>query len=166
MPGSSASDTERRLIRRRLLSFAGIALICLVSYPYLRNLVQSPAPEAGTLRQSADAGTPAKVAAKDRPFRRPPAEYERGDRGPVIELYKIVSFGRSLELVGRVDPGCSLSVNGETVDVEGDGSFKHFTKPFAGAARKVLFTLQARDLQGRVRNKSYTHEFGRGAWVD
>jgi hypothetical protein len=166
MPQSSASDIERRLVRRRLLNLAGFAIICLVSYLYLRGSARSPAHEARALQASAVLVSPSHGEAKPGAQRRPPAEADAGDHGPVIELLKIVSFGRSLELVGRVDPGCSLTVNGETIDVEGDGSFKHFTKPFSGSDRRVLLTLQAKDLLGRVSRKSYKHEFGRGAWLD
>jgi hypothetical protein len=42
-------------------------------------------------------------------------------------------FGRSFELVRRIDPGNGLIINGKAIEVAGDGSFKHFTKPFAGS---------------------------------
>ncbi len=54
-----------------------------------------------------------------------------GEPGPFIRLDRIVPFGRSLELVGNVEAGSRLSVNNESVDVTGDGSFKHFTNPFS-----------------------------------
>lgn len=69
---------------------------------------------------------------------------------PTLELDRIVPFGRSLELVGRVDPGNRLLVNNEAVRVESDGSFKHFTKPFATSGT-VQLVLKTTDLAGRVR---------------
>ncbi len=71
------------------------------------------------------------------------------DTPPKLELQKIVRFGKSLELIGRVDPGTSLTVNDESVEVAGDGSFKHFTRPFT--TRKAQLVLKAIDLAGRVR---------------
>ena len=85
---------------------------------------------------------------------------------PTLELKKIVRFGRSLELVGRVDPGGSLVVNGETVDIAADGSFKHFTKPFAGSARTVQLVLTAKDLSGRTRRAMVTQDFSSGPGED
>jgi hypothetical protein len=69
---------------------------------------------------------------------------------PTLELDRIIPFGRSLELVGRVDPGNQLSVNNEVVKVESDGSFKHFTKPFVNSGT-VQLVLKTTDLAGRVR---------------
>jgi hypothetical protein len=74
---------------------------------------------------------------------------------PTLELDRIVPFGRSLELVGRVDPGNQLLVNSELVRVENDGSFKHFTKPFATRGT-VQLVLKTTDLVGRVRTITRT----------
>jgi hypothetical protein len=74
---------------------------------------------------------------------------------PTLELDRIIPFGRTLELVGRVDPGNKLSVNNEVVQVESDGSFKHFTKPFATSGT-IQLVLKTTDLAGRVRTITRT----------
>ena len=52
-----------------------------------------------------------------------------GELRPSLRLERIVPFGQSLQLVGYVEPGSRLSVNGERLR-SGDGSFTHFTNPF------------------------------------
>jgi hypothetical protein len=79
--------------------------------------------------------------------------------GPKVELQQIIAFGRSLELIGRVEAGNSLSINNEIVEVTGDGSFKHFTKPFPESAHAVKLVLTVKDLAGRVRLWTTTHAF-------
>jgi hypothetical protein len=76
-----------------------------------------------------------------------------------LELQQIIPFGRSLELIGRVEAGSSLRVNNENVEVTGDGSFKHFTKPFPDSAHTVHLSLKVKDLAGRVRIWTATHTF-------
>ena len=78
---------------------------------------------------------------------------------PFIRLDRIVSFGRSLELIGSVETGSRLSVNGESIEVAGDGSFKHFTKPFPASAGRVRLLLKAADLAGRTRVVTTTYDF-------
>jgi hypothetical protein len=83
-----------------------------------------------------------------------------GQLRPSLNLQKIVPFGRSLELIGQVEPGSSLTVNEETVDVGGDGSFKHFTKPFPNYAERVHLVMKATNLAGRASILTTTHDFG------
>jgi hypothetical protein len=78
---------------------------------------------------------------------------------PSMELQSIIPFGRSLELIGHVEAGSSLVVNGETVIVAGDGSFRHFTNPFPAAAGKVRLVMKVTDLAGRTRALTTTHDF-------
>jgi hypothetical protein len=78
---------------------------------------------------------------------------------PFIELDQIIPFGRSLELVGRIEAGSSLAVNDERVEVSGDGSFKHFTRPFPSWAGTVALNLRVRDLAGRTHLWTTTHNF-------
>ena len=78
---------------------------------------------------------------------------------PHVELRQIVPFGRSLELIGRVEAGSSLVINGDTVEVSGDGSFKHFMSPFPLSARLVYLKLKVTDLAGRTRTWTATHDF-------
>jgi hypothetical protein len=76
-----------------------------------------------------------------------------------IRLDRIIPFGRSLELIGRVEAGSRLTVNNETVDVTGDGNFKHFTNPFPVSAQKVRLIMKVADLGGRIRIVTTTHDF-------
>jgi hypothetical protein len=79
---------------------------------------------------------------------------------PSIILQRIIPYGKSLELIGRVDAGIILTVNAERVEVEGDGLFKHFTKPFPPAAGEVQLVLKAADLAGRTNVLTVTYDFG------
>ncbi len=78
---------------------------------------------------------------------------------PSIELQRIIPFGRSLELIGRVEAGSSLMVNDESIEVAGDGSFKHFTNPFPASAGNVNLVMKVTDLSGRTRVLTATHDF-------
>jgi hypothetical protein len=80
-------------------------------------------------------------------------------RGPLAELYQIIPFGRSLELIGRIEAGSRLAINNEIVDVSGDGSFKHFTSPFPSSAESVRLSLKVTDLAGRTRVWTAIHDF-------
>jgi hypothetical protein len=81
-------------------------------------------------------------------------------RGPLVELYQIIPFGRSLELIGRIEAGSRLVVNDEIVEVSGDGSFKHFTSPFPSSSVSARLSLKVTDLAGRTRVWTATHDFG------
>ncbi len=83
-----------------------------------------------------------------------------------IKLDRIIQYGRSLELIGSVEAGSRLAVNNETVDVAGDGTFKHFTNPFPVAAREVRLVMKVSDLAGRTRVVTTTHDFGPQAGDD
>ena len=78
---------------------------------------------------------------------------------PSIELQRIIPFGRSLELIGRVEAGSSLMVNDESIEVAGDGSFKHFTNPFPASAGNVNLVMKVTDLSGRTRVLTASHDF-------
>jgi hypothetical protein len=82
-----------------------------------------------------------------------------GEPGPFIRLDRIVPFGRSLELMGNVEAGSRLSVNNESVDVTGDGSFKHFTNPFPVSVGKANLVMKVTDLAGRTRVVAAIHDF-------
>ena len=88
------------------------------------------------------------------------AKIKAGQLRPSLNLKQIIPFGRSLELIGQVEPGSSLTVNEETVEVEGDGSFKHFTNPFPKSAEKVQLVMKATNLAGRASILTATHHFG------
>ena len=78
---------------------------------------------------------------------------------PYMKLDRIIQYGRSLELIGKVEAGSHLSVNDESVDISGDGSFKHFTKPFPVSAQKVSLVMKVTDLAGRSRVETAAHDF-------
>ncbi len=81
-----------------------------------------------------------------------------------IELQQVVPFGRSLELIGRVEAGSRLAVNNEIVEVAGDGTFRYFTSPFPVSARFVHLDLKVTDLAGRTRIWTATHDFSPHGW--
>ena len=81
------------------------------------------------------------------------------ESGPFIRLDQIIPFGRSLELIGRVEAGSRLSVNNEIVEIGGDGSFKHFTNPFPASIQTVNLLMKVTDLSGRTSVVSATHDF-------
>ncbi len=78
---------------------------------------------------------------------------------PFIRLDRIVGFGRSLELIGSVEAGSTLTANGESVEVAGNGSFKHFTRQFPASAGRVRILLEVADLAGRTRKITTTYDF-------
>ena len=79
---------------------------------------------------------------------------------PTLQLDRIIAFGRTLELIGCVDPGSAFYIDDESVEVSGSGTFKHFTKPFPSGKSPVKLTLRVVDLRGRVRVMNATHNFG------
>jgi hypothetical protein len=79
-----------------------------------------------------------------------------------LQLQRIVAFGRYLELVGRVEAGTNLTVNDESVEVAGDGTFRHFTTPFPASVHKALLVLKGTDLAGRTRILTATYVFSTG----
>jgi hypothetical protein len=86
------------------------------------------------------------------------------EASPFIRLDRIIPFGRSLELIGSIEAGSTLAVNNEIVDVSGDGSFKHFTNPFPASVQKVRLVMKVKDLAGRTRIVTTTHDFDPKGW--
>jgi hypothetical protein len=95
----------------------------------------------------ADKGTPLSKKSK------------KSDNRPLMKLDRIVAFGRSLELTGTVEAGSQLCVNDEIVDIDGNGSFKHFTKAFPGSASRIRFVMKVTDLAGRTRSETVAYDF-------
>jgi hypothetical protein len=89
-----------------------------------------------------------------------PAAEKDGEKLPTIELQRIIPFGKTLELVGQVEAGSRLVVNGEPIDIKGDGSFKHFTNPFPESSGKIRLVLKATNLAGRSRILATSYDFG------
>jgi hypothetical protein len=87
------------------------------------------------------------------------SDAKAGELRPFIELQRIIPFGRSLELIGNVEAGSRLFVNGESVEVGGDGSYKHFTNPFPAYARKVDLAMKVTNLAGQTRTLRTTYDF-------
>lgn len=77
-----------------------------------------------------------------------------------MKLLRIIRFGRSLELVGSVEAGSRLTLNDDPVEVSGDGSFKHFTKPFPRAIKKINLVLKATNLAGETAKLIAPYNFG------
>jgi hypothetical protein len=74
---------------------------------------------------------------------------EPGVRNPSLTLLRITRFGRTLELVGKVEAGSRLTVNDDPVEVSGDGLFRHFTKRFPRSIKKAKLVLTATNLAGK-----------------
>ena len=112
-------------------------------------------------KQSEGAAKPGEGVAKqsESTERKEPAKNIFETTLPTIVLERIIPFGRSLEIVGQVEPGTKLVVNGETVDVTGNGSFKHFTNPFPTSAGRIRLVLKATNLAGGSRILSTSYDF-------
>ncbi|MBI4481725.1 MAG: FecR domain-containing protein [Acidobacteria bacterium] len=67
-----------------------------------------------------------------------------------IHIDKLQPFGNIVEIVGKTEPGISLTVNEEIVEVKGDGSFTHFTTPIDQKG-PVELSFIARDLSGTTK---------------
>ncbi len=115
---------------------------------------QSPVPAPDRLRGGAAVQSRNASQAEARPEAK-----LRGEARPHLALHKIVQFGRTLELVGSAEAGSRLTVNNESIEVSGDGSFKHFTKPFTESGDRVRLEIKATDLAGRTRNLTAFHSF-------
>ena len=117
----------------------------------------TPAPQAGPI-PAARREQAKPLAAAEQPPSMPRASIP--DSEPALELQRIIAFGRTLEVIGRVDPGSSVYINDESVDISGDGSFKHFTRPFPSGRTHVELILRVVDLRGRVRTLNSSYSFG------
>ena len=128
-----------------------------VTAPDLNQTPVSPNPENEAIPQAATAskGGIEAGASKD----------AKSDESRLyIRLNQIVPFGRSLELIGKVEAGSRLLVNDEMVDVTGDGSFKHFTNPFPVSVQRADLVLKATDLAGQTRTATATYDFKKRTW--
>ena len=67
-----------------------------------------------------------------------------------LELKEIIVMGNILEVIGKTDPDNFLTINNRVVILSKDGSFKHFTEPFAGA-RVATLNIVIKDYSGAVR---------------
>ncbi len=129
--------------------------------PAAPEIRQMPEPAPALAPAPAPALAPAPESSEE-PRELPQLTSKAEDERPFFELQQVVPFGRSLELIGNVEPGSRLAINDEAVEVEGDGSFKHFTKQFSASIRVVRLVMKTTDLAGRTRVLTATYDFGTG----
>ncbi|MBI2956462.1 MAG: FecR domain-containing protein [Acidobacteria bacterium] len=68
----------------------------------------------------------------------------------LLVIENMVQHGRVIEIVGRTEPGATVTVNAEPVAYVGpDGGFRHFTKPLPEAGAHKI-TVVAQNLRGEV----------------
>jgi hypothetical protein len=65
----------------------------------------------------------------------------------LLMVEKYIQHGKAVEIVGRTEPGATVLVNNEPVfSVSPNGSFKHFTTPFATTGpNRITITAQTRE---------------------
>ena len=74
----------------------------------------------------------------------------------LLEVDKLIQHGQVMEIVGRTEPGARVIVNGEPVfAVAPDGSFKHFTQPFANPGANQI-TITAQNAKGQIATRRKT----------
>lgn len=95
------------------------------------------------------------VSRSNRLFKFAVVQHPPGRRNVDIRIHvdEVIQIGNMYEVIGRTDPGVHLEINGEPVQVEGNGSFKHFTHPLPAAAREL--EIRAQDLSGVTRVLKY-----------
>lgn len=73
----------------------------------------------------------------------------------MLELSNFILHGNQIEIIGRTEPGARVMVNDQPVfAVQQDGSFKHFTQPFASGANQITVTAQNSKGQIATRRKT------------
>lgn len=100
--------------------------------------VQSLSPEGGTSRSNYFY----KFAIVSQPSPRRKVDIQ-------IRVDRVVRMGDIYQVVGKTDPGVYLEINGELVQVEGNGSFKHFTRSLPPDTTEL--EIRAKDLSGVAR---------------
>jgi hypothetical protein len=132
----------------------GILIIVVLRVAYLQFFFKASADE--TSRPITD-----NMDAPEAPGFKERQQPAKGMR-PHLEVQKIVPYGRSLEVIGRVEAGAKLRLNNERVEVTGDGMFRHFTKQFPISIDTALLELKATDLAGRTHTMTKLYTFGGG----
>jgi hypothetical protein len=65
-----------------------------------------------------------------------------------LEITKTILHGRSVEILGRTEPGSTVVINNEQVfNIASDGTFRHFTSPLPKAGENQI-TITAQDSRG------------------
>lgn len=68
----------------------------------------------------------------------------------LLVIDNIIQHGRVIEIVGRTEPGASVTINAEPVAYVGpDGSFRHFTSPLPSPGAHTI-TIVAQNRRGEV----------------
>ncbi|MGH9789446.1 MAG: hypothetical protein ACRD4U_12180, partial [Candidatus Acidiferrales bacterium] len=68
----------------------------------------------------------------------------------LLVIDTMIQHGRVIEIVGRTEPGATVSINAEPVAYVGpDGRFKHFTSPLPNAGAHSV-TIVAQNRRGEV----------------
>lgn len=139
----------------------GIGLLCLICYWGVKCSHRTQAKTATVSAGKTETLLPAESVRRQSPesskFKSQQVGSEAGRisknkprfLNPSLRIERIIRFGRSLELVGEVEAGSRLQVNDEIVDVKGDGTFKHFTKPFPASIWNAELVFTATNLAGK-----------------
>lgn len=74
-------------------------------------------------------------------------QVEAGNKA-FLEITKTILHGRSVEILGRAEPGSTVIINNEQVfNIAPDGTFRHFTPPLPKSGANVI-TITAQDRNG------------------
>ena len=74
----------------------------------------------------------------------------------LLEVDNLIQHGQVMEIVGRTEPGARVIVNDEPVfAVAPDGTFKHFTQPFANPGANQI-TITAQNAKGQIATRRKT----------
>jgi hypothetical protein len=74
----------------------------------------------------------------------------------LLEVQNVIQHGRTIEIVGRTEPGARVMVNDQPVfAVQPDGTFKHFTPPFTTNGANVI-TVTAQNAKGQIATRRKT----------
>jgi hypothetical protein len=74
----------------------------------------------------------------------------------LLEVQNVIQHGRTIEIVGRTEPGARVMVNDQPVfSVQPDGTFKHFTPPFTTNGANII-TVTAQNAKGQIATRRKT----------
>jgi hypothetical protein len=149
---SFSAASGRKISKTAIFIASGIIVAILLAFSYRRTLKSS----------DQDIPNPVVNIPQGRLQALPLHRRQGNEMGPFLKLDKVTQFGRGLELIGRAEAGSRLFVDDESVEVSGDGSFKHFTKQFPASITRVQLKLRATDLAGRTQTLMAYHDFSAG----
>jgi len=74
----------------------------------------------------------------------------------LLEVQNVIQHGKTIEIVGRTEPGARVMVNDQPVfAVQPDGTFKHFTPPFTTSGANTI-TVTAQNAKGQIATRRKT----------